>query len=56
MTRLVIRTQQRCKFSLGQPALDSRLAYAIAKGVKVGNGQPTQTRVFLRRDNDCLIA
>jgi hypothetical protein len=23
--------------------------------LKVGNGQPTQMRVFLRRDNDCLI-
>jgi len=55
MTRLVIRAQQRCEFSLGQPAFNSRSAYAITEGSKVGNGQPTQMRVFLRRDNDCLI-
>src|SRR5271168_4997407 len=56
MTRLVIRTQQRGELSLGQPALNGRLAYAITEGLKVDNSQPTQTRVFLRRDNDCLIA
>ena len=47
--------QQRCEFSLGQPALNSCLAYAITKSLKVGDGQPAQTRVFLRRDYDCLI-
>jgi hypothetical protein len=56
MTRSAIRRQERSELPFGQPALNSPPAYAITEGLKVGNGQPEKTCVFLWRDDDRLIA